>query len=201
MCVWCGKHPCISAAKPKRNATAFALSTGSVLSPAGQSLQPAQPLVLEQPPSVYGDAAPLDYACLLSGRPISGHGRRQFCIDVPDAEGQKMVVNVLAPRTPVEAVQIGGTTYLRGDNSTAVAAHTGASTLAAVGAIIEVKPFQQACELRHVPASVRPPVRVQLQRVVPPATRAELRAHRRRAEPRPLVHWHRRTCQLRSPPP
>ena len=57
-----------------------------------------------------------------------------------------MVVNVLAPRTPVEAVQIGGTTYLRGDNSTAVAAHTGASTLAAVGAIIEVKPFQQACE-------------------------------------------------------
>ena len=57
-----------------------------------------------------------------------------------------MVLNVLAPRTPVEAVQIGGTTYLRGDNSTAVAAHTGASTLAAVGAIIEVKPFQQACE-------------------------------------------------------
>ena len=86
-------------------------------------------------------AAVVESQCLPSGRPVAGTGRRQWCVDVPDAAGQKLVVSVKTASSLSEAVRIGSTTFLRRSGNMS---GSGASTV--VGPIIEVKPFQQSCE-------------------------------------------------------
>ena len=65
----------------------------------------------------------------------------RFCVDVPPADGQKLVVTVDAAPPPLEAVRIGRNTYLRPSNLS-----QSVTTTTAVGPIIEVKPFRQPCE-------------------------------------------------------
>ena len=86
--------------------------------------------------AVYGDAAALDYDCLVSGSPVTGSGRRQYCIDVPGGGvGQQLVVDVQTTRSN-QILTIGGSTYITPASS---------SNFSSVGPIIEIKPFQQSC--------------------------------------------------------
>ena len=93
--------------------------------------------------SPYGAASPLEHACIASGGLVTGEGRRQFCIDVPPADGQKLVVSVQTAPPPLEAIRIGSTTYLRPSVNASDTAITGSTT---AGPIIEVKPYLQSCE-------------------------------------------------------
>ena len=91
------------------------------------------PALLAESP--YGIAVPVEANCLTSGALVSATGRRQWCLDVPEAAGQKLDVSVRTARHASEAVRIGEATYLRAVNVSG-----------AVGAIIEVRPFQQPCD-------------------------------------------------------
>lgn len=89
----------------------------------------------------YGDAPPLGPECLVSGAQVAGVGRAQFCVDVPDADGQKLVVSVDTAR-PLERVRIGGSVYVRSLSGANASSHA-----SVIGPIIEIKPFQQPCEM------------------------------------------------------
>lgn len=124
-----GLHALLSAAA---SASQLAL-TGTLLPPAHDMINP------------YGSRLEVEPSCLVSGQLISGTGRAQYCVDVPEATGQKLVVTVKTPaRVAAEAVRIGSQTYLRGRSNSTVEASISTST--AVGPLIEVKPFQQSCE-------------------------------------------------------
>ena len=97
--------------------------------------------VLAASPSTYsiegfGTHPQLQPVCLRSGVTVVGSGRATFCFDVNGtrADGSKLVVDVSESR-PVDLVRLGEERYAR------------ALSNASVGAIIEVKRFQQSCEV------------------------------------------------------
>lgn len=100
----------------------------------------------------YGDSQlQVESQCLSSGKPVAGTGRTQYCVDVPEAAGQKLVVTVKTATAQSEAVKIGDTTFLRRSGNESIEAsgivmRTGLAMSTAIGPIIEVKPFQQPCE-------------------------------------------------------
>ncbi len=121
--------------RPVLRLAALCWATATVF---GTSLAPQSQL---QPPeaAVLGYGAPSSgvvHPCLESGDPVSGSGHEQYCIDVPaGTEGAKVVLDVSTAR-PVEVVRVGEQTFVRGPSNTTTR-----------GAILEVKPFQQACEV------------------------------------------------------
>lgn len=102
--------------------------------------QLANALLAVPAPASFGyGAAPMGApSCLVSGRAVAGRGRAQFCIDINGsvADGQKLVVRAEAAQ-PSEAVRFGANTYVRAPNASE----------AALGPILEIKPFQQDCEV------------------------------------------------------
>ena len=104
-----------------------------------RALQPASnesPADNGDPIAIYGPRLQVEPECLVSGVMTSGTGRRQFCIDVPSSSGQKLVLDVRTARPAPSALTVGDKRYLQ---STVNAS-------SAIGPIIEVKPFQMACE-------------------------------------------------------
>ena len=81
----------------------LALTLVSIVVPVAAHSTPSASLALQP----YGDATKLAYECLTSGVAVAGTGRAQFCIDVPDADGQKLVVNVATTPPPLETVRVG----------------------------------------------------------------------------------------------
>jgi hypothetical protein len=92
-------------------------------------------------PAGYGEPLRPAPTCLTGRSTISGFGRQQYCIDVlgPATLGQKLVVNVATPHPAAEVVKVGSESLVRSINTSISAHHI-------VGPLIEVKPFQQACE-------------------------------------------------------
>ena len=99
----------------------------------------------------------------------------RFCVDVPPADGQKLVVTVDAAPPPLEAVRIGRNTYLRPSNLS-----QSVTTTTAVGPIIEVASATRAVRPVRV-HRLRRAVRVRLQCFGPAAAGDLGRPHRRRA--------------------
>jgi hypothetical protein len=101
--------------------------------------QPAAPVERDDLTRAAGyGMAPLGLGpCLTSGESVVGSGQQQFCIDVPGAasDGTKLVLSVDTPRI-VDTVRIGERSFARAQ-----------SNLTTRGPILEVKPFQQSCEV------------------------------------------------------
>ena len=81
--------------------------------------------------------------CLKSGARVSATNRGAWCIDVTGsvADGAKLVVDVTNHR-PVDVVRLGEASYVRGYYN------------GSVGAIIEVKRYQQTCEVCNTCACI-----------------------------------------------